>query len=64
MLKGLLVAEVNPLAVACSVYPEPTAFIEQPENEATPADALSGFVVTVRVPLPGLLESASVTALL
>ena len=58
---GLLTSAVNRPSDAVNVY-VPATSIEQPANVATPATAVSGFVVHVRFAPPGVV-SASVTEL-
>src|SRR5260370_12034749 len=59
-LKALLVAPVRPVAAAVSVYPLPALSILRVENVATPFTAAT-VVVPDRVPLAGLLPTATVT---
>src|SRR5205085_2577666 len=56
-----LVAEVSPLLVAVSVYPVPALSILQPAKVTTPDDAVTGLVVHVTVPPPGLVPMAKLT---
>ncbi len=60
MLKALVVTDGSPVLVAVKVYPVPVLLIEQ-LKVATPLAALTGLVVQLRAPPPGLVPMARVT---
>ena len=62
-MKVVPVPDVRPVLDAWSVYPFPALLIQQPENVATPADAVATFELgtQTRVPLPMFAPIDNVT---